>query len=145
MSRTHIPEALRRRVAESAGRRCGYCQAQELLVGYPLHIEHIIPEAAGGPSSEDNLWLACCVCNNAKGARTHEPDPTTGSKVRLFNPRAQVWKEHFTWSDDGVRVVGLTAVGRATVTALQLNTPFRVHTRQRWVAVGWHPPSDPPR
>jgi hypothetical protein len=142
VSRTYIPDAVRLRVAEAAGRRCGYCHTQEQIVGYALHIEHIIPEAAGGASSEENLWLACCVCNNAKGTRTEGVDPTTGSEARLFHPRTQRWREHFAWSDDGASVVGLTATGRATVVTLQLNAPFRVRTRERWAAVGWHPPAD---
>jgi hypothetical protein len=145
MSRTHIPDALRQRVAAAAGRRCGYCQAQEIFVGYPLHIDHIIPEARGGPSSEDNLWLSCFVCNNAKGVKMFELDPVTGSRMRLFNPRTELWDEHFAWSEDGAHVVGRSPTGRATVTALQLNAPFRIHTRQRWVAVGWHPPRESPR
>lgn len=142
MSRTYIPDAVRLRVAQVAGRRCGYCHAQEEIVGYALHVEHIVPEAAGGPSSEDNLWLACCVCNNAKGTKTQEVDPRTGSSAPLFNPRVQRWGEHFAWSEDGTRVLGLTPTGRATVAALELNAPFRVRTRERWAAVGWHPPPD---
>jgi len=31
---------------------------------------------------------------------------------------------------------------RATVTALNLNHPLIVESRRRWVAVGWHPPSE---
>lgn len=112
-------------------------------MGYLLHIDHIIPEAAGGPSTEDNLWLACCVCNNAKGAQTSRVDLVTSAEALLFNPRKQVWVEHFAWSKDGTLIIGLTPTGRVTVLALQLNAPFRVHTRQRWVAVGWHPPRDP--
>jgi hypothetical protein len=142
VSRTHVPDAVRARVADAAGRRCGYCQAQEQIVGYPLQIDHVLPEAAGGGSSEDNLWLACCSCNSAKGARTHAIDPVTNTEAQLFNPRGQAWLEHFQWSEDGTSVLGLTAVGRATVSALQLNSPFRTHSRQRWVKAGWHPPRD---
>ncbi len=142
MSRTHISEALRRRVAAAARLRCGYCQTLQVVVGYPLHIEHIIPEAAGGLSTEDNLWLACCVCNNAKGVQTHAYDPVTRTDVPLFNPRTQDWQEHFAWSRDGTQVIGLTPTGRATVLALQLNSPLRVLARQRWVLTGWHPPRD---
>lgn len=112
-------------------------------MGYPLHVEHIVPEAAGGASSEDNLWLACSVCNGAKGVQVAGLDDVTGEEAPLFNPRMQVWLEHFAWSEDGVRVLGLTPTGRVTVAALRLTTPFRVQTRQRWVAVGWHPPADP--
>jgi hypothetical protein len=46
-------------------------------------------------------------------------DPQTGRQVVLFYPRRQRWKDHFRW--DGVRVVGLTAKGRATIAALRLN------------------------
>lgn len=140
MSRTYIPGETRQRVRETARHRCGYCQTQELVVGYPLHIEHIIPEAAGGSSQGENLWLACSVCNNYKGTQVVASDPVSAAEVSLFNPRAQRWSDHFAWSDDGTRIEGLTPEGRATVTALQLNAPFRVHARQRWVSVGWHPP-----
>jgi hypothetical protein len=142
MSRAHIPEAIRRRIAEAARYRCGYCHTLQAIVGYPLHIDHIIPEAAGGPSTEDNLWLSCSVCNNFKGVQTRATDPITQVEVPLFNPRTQVWSDHFTWSEDGIQIIGLTPIGRATVLALQLNTPFRIHARQRWASVGWHPPRD---
>jgi hypothetical protein len=142
MSRVYIPAVVRRRVAETARHRCGYCQTQQIIVGIPLHIEHIIPLAAGGDSDENNLWLACSVCNNYKGTQTHAEDPGTGDLLPLFNPRTQVWAEHLAWSDDGVEIVGLTPVGRATVSALKLNQPFMRRTRRRWVMAGWHPPAD---
>ena len=37
-------------------------------------------------------------------------------------------------------IVGITAVGRATVQALKLNRSTLVAARRRWVEVGWHPP-----
>lgn len=142
MSRTKIARETRRRVESAARLRCGYCQTQQIVVGYPLHVEHIVPEAVGGSSVEENLWLACSVCNNAKGTQTTGQDPLTGQEVTLFNPREQIWSEHFAWSADGVQIIGLTATGRATVVALRLNTPLRMQSRQRWVLVGWHPPRD---
>ena len=39
-------------------------------------------------------------------------DPESGVLVRLFNPRLDKWDEHF--ERNGVLIVGLTAVGRAT-------------------------------
>lgn len=142
MSRAYIPESARQRIAEAARYRCGYCQTLQVVVGYPLHVEHIIPEVAGGSSIEDNLWLACSVCNYHKGPQTHATDPILQIETSLFNPRTQIWSEHFAWSDDGTQILGLTPIGRATVVALQLNLPFRTHSRQRWVSVGWHPPRD---
>jgi hypothetical protein len=142
MSRFYISAAIRQRVAEMARYRCGYCQTQQVVIGIPLHIEHIIPLAAGGTSDEENLWLACSVCNNYKGVQTHGLDPETDEASPLFNPRIQAWADHFTWSDDSIEIIGLTPVGRATVQALKLNQPFMRCARRRWVMAGWHPPVD---
>ena len=107
----------------------------------PMHIEHIIPLAAGGNSEEDNLWLACPLCNGYKGTQTQFPDPDSGMSVQLFNPRQQKWPDHFCWSEDGLQIVGKTACGRATVIALKLNNNFFLQARRRWVMAGWHPPN----
>lgn len=107
----------------------------------PLFIEHIIPLAAGGTDDEDNLWYSCPYCNNHKAAKTSAADPQSGNDVPLFNPRTQNWSEHFAWSNDGLEVVGLTSIGRATVLALQLNAKHFLQARRRWVLAGWHPPT----
>jgi len=104
-------------------------------------MEHIIPQARGGSDDEENLWLACRLCNNFKGVQTVALDPVTAEQVPLFNPRTQRWAEHFVWSADGTRVTGQTPTGRATVFALQLNYVIAVMVRQEWVKVGWHPPT----
>lgn len=106
----------------------------------PMHVEHIIPVAAGGETVEENLWLACPLCNGSKGVKTTEIDPETNSIVPLFNPRQQNWIDHFSWSDDGLEVLGRTAVGRATIVALKLNNDFLITARRRWSLAGWHPP-----
>ncbi len=108
----------------------------------PLEIDHIIPESAGGSSDETNLWLACPRCNRYKGAQTNVFDEITGESVPLFDPRTQLWKEHFRWEQDGLSIFGLTPVGRVTVEALQMNNSFVVHARQVWIIWGWHPPKD---
>lgn len=137
-----ISQALRRRVAQTARYRCGYCQTQEPVIGMPLEIEHIVPEALGGDSTESNLWLACPRYNRYKGARTTAADPITGTLVALYDPRRQEWHEHFVWMQAGLIIEGVTPTGHATVDTLQLNNPFIVRARRSWIAVGWHPPSD---
>ncbi|MBI4769405.1 MAG: HNH endonuclease [Chloroflexi bacterium] len=104
--------------------------------------DHIIPEAAGGLTVRENLWLACHRCNEFKGDRTAANDPEAGELVALFNPRAQLWRDHFKWSPDGTQIVGLTPCGRATVAALRLNNEYVVEARRYWAEGGWHPPSE---
>jgi len=139
---SQIPEDIRQRVRESANNQCGYCRSLQKYVLGILEIDHIIPKAVGGSDNEENLWLACRLCNSYKGMQTHAKDPLTNRKVRLFNPRKQTWVRHFTWSDSGAYISGLTASGRATVVALQLNNPYAVAVRQAWISAGWHPPKE---
>ena len=62
--------------------------------------------------------------------------------IALFNPRTQRWQEHFVWQQNGLYVVGISPVGRATVVALQMNNPWIVRARKVWIAVHIHPPTD---
>ena len=142
MSRPRVSARLAAQILVDAGHRCGYCRTDERCTGSPLSIEHILPVAAGGPTERENLWRSCRECNERKGAQVQATDPESGAVVTLYHPRKQRWHDHFRWSDDGLLIVGLTAVGRATITALDLNRPHQVVARQRWVVVGWHPPSD---
>jgi hypothetical protein len=142
VSSGYVPIELRRRVAEQARYRCGYCLTQEAVIGRPMEVDHLVPRSLGGPTTEENLWLACPLCNGHKGNRSLLIDPRTGVIVTVFNPRQQQWVEHFAWSEGGTRIDGRTAVGRATVAALQLNRPSLVLARRLWVAAGWHPPQD---
>lgn len=142
MSRAYIPIALRNQVRSDANTRCGYCHSPEALLGMPLDVEHIMPEALGGPTIRDNLWLACTRCNDFKGDRIEATDPDTGERVPLYNPRTQRWTEHFEWSVDGSRIEGQTPTGRATVEALRLNNDFIVVARRFWIEAGWWPPHD---
>jgi hypothetical protein len=108
-----------------------------------LGIEHIIPLAQGGINEEANLWLACSLCNRAKSDKITALDPDTGQSVPLFNPRTQNWFHHFRWSEDGLRIIGLTAIGRAAVAALHLaDDPDALIVRSYWVLAGWHPPQE---
>lgn len=137
-----ISIALRRRVAETARWRCGYCQTSQHIIGPLLEIDHIIPEARGGTHAENNLFLACPMCNGYKADRQEAPDPESGVVVSLFNPRTELWVEHFEWIEDGAIIQGKTPAGRATVAALNMNHPDVVAARRLWVAAGWHPPTD---
>lgn len=137
-----VTRSTRRKVFIAARYRCGYCLTAQAISGAQLHIEHIIPQASGGTSDESNLWVACAWCNSFKGVQTHAIDPESGKETPLFNPRLEQWSAHFCWSDNGIYILGITAVGRATVSALQLNHEYILPARRHWVSAGWHPPED---
>ncbi len=115
-----------------AGARCEYCRLPEVLSGAVFHIDHIVPLSKGGPDSESNWALACPRCNERKGAGVKGRDPKTGKLVALFRPRRDRWGRIFRWSDDRLRIEGRTAVGRATVAALDLNSMARQQLRLIW-------------
>jgi HNH endonuclease len=135
-------QEIERRVRALAGNRCGYCLSPQQLVLGLLEIEHLLPSSLGGTDDEENLWLACRMCNNFKSAHVSALDPQSNRFVPLFNPRRCVWNVHFQWSDDGKRIVGKTDRGRATVIALQLNNIVAVTVRANWIIAGWHPSKD---
>lgn len=143
MVRVYIPVELARQVREAARDRCGYCLSPQHLVLGRLQIEHLLPVSRGGRTEEANLWLSCALCNNYKGDRTTGVDPETGETTPLFNPRTQNWFQHFRWSEDGLRIIGLTPAGRATVVTLHLSDDLDALTvRSYWVLAGWHPPRE---
>jgi hypothetical protein len=134
-----IPAALRRLVIERSGDRCEYCGLSQAGQVATFHVDHIVPEVAGGSTLGTNLALACVSCSLRKGARQLIEDVETGQKVSIFNPRQQFWGEHFLWRD--IEVVGLTAVGRATIDALSLNRPVMLAIRAEEKFFARHPPS----
>jgi len=138
----HIPTTLRQRTAEAAHFRCGYCLTSQHIVGPLLEIDHIIPQARGGTDDEDNLFLACPMCNSHKADQVEAVDPESGMTVLLFNPRVEQWNDHFEWTEEGTVIRGKTPKGRATVAMLNVNHPDIVSARRLWVIAGWHPPVD---
>ncbi len=127
--------AQRQAVRERAGGRCEYCRLPEKLTApLPFHAEHIVARQHRGPDDESNLAWACHRCNRIKGPNPASFDPDTNELVRLFNPRTDRWQEHFRL--EGVRVVGLTPIGRTTIFLLELNSPERLVLRELMIQSG---------
>ena len=140
MTQATISATMRRAVTDHFQHRYCYCLSSEHIVGAEFTIDHIVPQALGGSSDEDNLCLACWRCNLLKRNRIAAIDPETGVTVRLFNPRIQNWFDHFVWQEDGLVIAGLTPVGRATIGALRLNRVTLTNARCLWIDAGGHPP-----
>jgi hypothetical protein len=138
----YVPASLKRLVREQFGNRCAYCRTAEDLTATHFETEHISPRSAGGETVIANLCLSCPMCNRFKSDSTSAIDPLNATSVPLFHPQLQLWREHFTWIDDGTELIGLSPIARATVAALHMNRPAMVRVRRMWVAMGVHPPQD---
>jgi hypothetical protein len=128
---------IKRQVRERARLYCEYCHTCEENSGQTLYVDHIDP---GGGDGLDNLCLSCWNCNTSKSNAVEAFDPQTETNALLFNPRQQIWTEHFRWIDNGSRIDGITATGRATGARFKMNRPQIVTARQRWKLAGFHPP-----
>lgn len=124
---TYIPTALRHEVLERAGNRCEYCLLPAHLAFFPHEVDHVVAEKHGGATEIENLALACWRCNRHKGSDLTSFDPQTRQLSLLFNPRTQVWTEHFAYERE--MIIGLTPEGRATVNLLRLNSDNRLIER----------------
>nr|WP_228021592.1 HNH endonuclease [Romeria gracilis] len=88
-------------------------------------------------------------CNERRYNFVSGVDPESQEIVPLFNPRRQIWGEHFVWNQ-GVVIEGVTSTGRATCARLDLNdTRYPENdsireTRRFWIQTGLHPPSGDP-
>jgi hypothetical protein len=140
MTKRRIPSKLQRLVKERAFGYCEYCVCPESHSTQSYSNEHITPEVAGGPTTEDNLALACQGCNNKKYNKTHAIDPVSGETVPLFHPRKDDWHEHFAWNPDCLTLIGLTPTGRATIETLDLNRAGVINLRRMLFREGLHPP-----
>jgi HNH endonuclease len=142
-----IPQNIQESIRFRARFRCEYCHYPEFLSTSPLTIDHIKPQSLGGSDDMANLASACRRCNERHYNFTVGIEPETLLETPLFNPRQQQWNEHFIWSVDGTRIIGITPIGRATCNRLDLNDErrsdhFIQKSRQLWVLGGFHPPQE---
>ena len=135
------PAQLRRLVIERAGACCEYCLSQEEYSVQAFSVEHISPRLSGGLTVAENLAYSCQGCNSHKAIKTATIDPVTEATVKLYDPRQQRWSDHFSWNEDCSEIIGLTAIGRATIEALHLNRRGVANLRRVLFEKGLHPPA----
>jgi hypothetical protein len=134
---SELSAPIRAAVIARADRRCEYCRLSQAGQEAAFHVDHVMPRAAGGTTTEGNLALACVSCSLHKAAKRTATDPNSGEEVSLFNPRSEKWAEHFQWQ--GETVLGTTAIGRATISALKMNRPLILAIRKEETIRGRHP------
>ena len=141
--RPRVSGAAKEAVRVRANHCCEYCKSRHDLATQGFAAEHIIPRDQGGANELENIALSCPGCNNHKFTKTSGTDSATQEFVRLFHPRRDSWNDHFEWSADKKRIVGRTAIGRATVDTLQMNRERLIRQRTVFIAAGEHPPTEP--
>jgi hypothetical protein len=137
MSVTYIAVDLRRLVVARAEGICEYCLIAQDDTFYGCEADHIISEKHGGSTDADNLAFACVFCNQAKGSDVGSIHWETNAFVRFFNPRTDVWAEHFALV--GNRIEGLTPIGAITGRILAFNSSERVLERKTLQELGRYP------
>lgn len=142
MSRRYITATEESQIIERAKRLCEYCRCSMDYSAQPFVIDHIVPISEGGTTTMENLAFACGGCNGHKYTKVQALDPVSRELVSLYNPRTQKWLDNFVWSDDFLQAVGLTAIGRATINALQINRSGVVNMRKLLLMAGLHPPNN---
>ena len=126
---------LREFVRTRAGNVCEYCRIPQTATPLiPFHIEHIVSKQHGGGDADNALALSCDRCNAYKGPNLSSIDPETSSITQLFNPRSDIWTDHFAMRDGFI--IGLTPKGRATARLLNMNAARRVELREAWLKTG---------
>ena len=126
MSRYISPE-LRKFIAERADFPCEYCLISEEDTFVGCQIDHIISLKHGGKTTKENLAFACAVCNRNKGSDIGSIT-VAGVFTRFYNPRTDIWSEHFEVQDE--RVEPITEIGEVTANILEFNETERLLERR---------------
>jgi len=132
-----IPDELRELVRQRAHRACEYCLIHESDTYLSCEVDHIISEKHGGETEARNLAYACFYGNRHKGPNVATIDPATGEAIRLFNPRHDVWSDHFALKD--CEIVARSPIADATSRILGFNMQERIRERQILKAQGKYP------
>lgn len=124
-------------VAERAEHLCEYCHAPDLVSNFPFEIDHFIPLSEDGSKEPENLVLACRSCNAYKAF--HQIVVENTEAQRLFNPRRDIWEEHFQFNYETFEIEALTEIGQGTINRLRINNPTQIRARRLWFRFGIFP------
>jgi hypothetical protein len=122
-----VSASVRKRVAQRASYSCEYCLSQDESSFIGFEIDHIISRKHNGSNDESNLAFACPDCNRNKGTDIASIDWNNQDIVRFFNPRTDIWAEHFRLS--GGFIEPITIIGKVTVDIFRFNDKVRLPDR----------------
>jgi len=134
MSR-YVSENLRAEIELRANGFCEYCRIAIEDTYFGGEVDHIISLKHRGQTVSENLALACQPCNRNKGSDLGSISETSNQLVRFFNPRIDVWHEHFRVNSNA-EIEPLTEIGEVTVFIFGFNEPERVIERKGLIEIG---------
>lgn len=135
--RGYVGAGVRRLVVDRAESLCEYCLIHEDDTFLGCEVDHVISEKHGGSSTADNLAYACVFCNRHKGSDIGSIVWRTEEFTRFFNPRVDIWMEHFTLEESTLNP--LTIIGEATASILKFNAEERLLERRILREAGRYP------
>ena len=130
-----ISENLRTAVELRAEGMCEYCRIaiEDTYLGG--EIDHIRSLKHRGKTEFENLALACQPCNRNKGSDLGSISESSKVLVRFFNPRTDVWNEHFRVNKNA-EIETLTEIGEVTALIFRFNDWERISERQGLIEIG---------
>jgi len=134
MSR-HVSENLRTQVEFHANGFCEYCRIAIEDTYFGGEIDHIISLKHHGQTEFENLALACQPCNRSKGSDLGSLSKYSKNLVRFFNPRIDIWKEHFRVNSKA-EIKPLTEIGEVTADIFGFNEPERIVECRGLIEIG---------
>ena len=137
MKSSNFSKNIRFEVAKRAIFRCEYCQIREEDLFIAFQIDHIISRKHGGGDEIENLAFACPHCNQNKGSDLTTVLENYDDLVKIYNPRKQIWQEHFETSDG--EIYSKSKVGSATIKLLKMNDVDLLILRKILSEIGIYP------
>jgi HNH endonuclease len=134
---SYVGADLRRLVVARARNRCEYCLIHEDDALFAYEVDHIISVKHGGVTDDSNLAYACMICNRQKGSDLGSIDWHTSQLVRFYNPRQDLWADHFIL--EGARIKPLTVIGEVTARIFEFNSDERILERHELLSLGRYP------
>lgn len=134
MSR-YINDTLSKQVLLCANGICEYCRISIDDTYFGGEIDHIRSLKHNGQTELNNLALACQPCNRNKGSDLGSIATTSETLVRFFNPRTDIWPEHFHVNQIA-EIEALTEIGEVTALIFGFNDLERIAERKGLIEIG---------
>ena len=83
--------------------------------------------------------MACYYCNRYKG--TDIGSIYKGEFIRFYNPRMDIWQEHFEMDLENATIQPLSPIGEVTASILGFNQVDRIIERQILIVSKKYPPN----